>query len=157
MTPLMTFPTLPARDLEKRKVMLPTAFAGDCNVVLVAFQRQHQALVDSWVPWLEQAALADPRVRFYEVPTIGRLWAPVRNMIDGGMASAIGDPVILQRTFTVYGDIRRLTKPLHISERDDITVLLVNRRGDVEWMGAGVFSISLAEDLDHAIRAMASS
>ena len=78
-------------------------------------------------------------------------------MIDGGMASAIGDPVILQRTFTVYGDIRRLTKPLHISDRDDITVLLVNRRGDVEWMGAGVFSISLAEDLDHAIRAMASS
>lgn len=154
MATLTMFPVVPARDLEKNDVMLPAAFAGECNVVLVAFQRQHQSLVDSWVPWLEKLALADSRMRFYEVPTIGRLWAPVRNMIDGGMASAIGDPVILRRTFTVYGDVRRLTEPLHINDRDTITVLLVNKRGGVEWSGAGGFSNAVAHELETAIAAM---
>ena len=50
-----------------------------------------------------EALATDPGLRFYEVPTIGRIWAPVRNFIDGGMASAIREPVILQRTLTVYG------------------------------------------------------
>ncbi|MFY8239176.1 MAG: hypothetical protein ACOVK5_08050, partial [Ilumatobacteraceae bacterium] len=83
-----TFPNIRARNLEGLDVVLPSAFAGERNVVMVAFQRQHQDLVDSWVPWLEQQAAFDTGLRFYEIPTIGRLWAPARRFIDGGMASA---------------------------------------------------------------------
>jgi len=50
--------------------------------VIVAFRRKQQAIVDSWVPWLEDGPPPIP-ARFYELPTIGRVWAPVRNMIDG--------------------------------------------------------------------------
>jgi hypothetical protein len=82
----VAFPRLAARNLEGLDVRLPVAFAGERNVVIVAFQRKHQDLVDSWVPWLEEHAVADPGLCFYELPTIGRIWAPVRNMIDGGMA-----------------------------------------------------------------------
>ena len=54
------FPRLRARDLEGDDAWLPDAFAGDRNVVIVAFQRRHQALVDSWVPWLEDRAAEIP-------------------------------------------------------------------------------------------------
>lgn len=148
----LTFPTLRARDLEGRDVTIPDAFEGARNVVLVAFQRNHQELVDSWVPWLEERAAADPGLRFYELPTIGRLWAPMRPFIDGGMAAAIREPVILQRTFTVYGDVHRLTRPLGITDRSTITVLLVEEGGSVRWRGSGRFDAELAADLDRALR-----
>ena len=142
----MEFPRVQARNLEGLGVTLPDAFTGERNVVILAFERKHQSLVDSWVPWLQEHASADPGLRFYEVPTIGRIWAPVRNMIDGGMAAAIGDPVVLQRTLTVYGDVGRLTRPLGIQNRSTITLTLVDGGGRVHWSGAGAFEVSAARD-----------
>jgi hypothetical protein len=83
----IAFPPVPARDLGGHEARLPDAFAGRRKVVIVAFQRKHQALVDSWVLWLEEHAAGDPGLRFYEVPTIGRVWAPVRNTIFVGSLS----------------------------------------------------------------------
>lgn len=146
-----TFPVLAARDLEGRDVTVPDAFEGARNVVLVAFQRHHQELVDSWVPWLEQEAAADEGLRFYELPTIGRMWAPMRPFIDGGMAAAIREPVILRRTLTIYGDVHRLTRPLGITDRSTIAVFLVEHGGAVRWQGAGRFDPGLADGLDQAL------
>ena len=149
----LTFPTLAARNLQGLDVTLPDAFEGERNVVLVAFQRSHQDLVDSWVPWLEQRVANDPGLRFYEVPTIGRIWAPVRNFIDGGMAASIREPVILRRTLTVYGDVDRVTGPLSIEDRSTISVFLVDRRGAVHWRGTGRFDTALAPGLDKELQA----
>ena len=142
------FPRLRARDLEGLEVELPAAFDGHLNLVAIAFRREHQGLVDSWVPWFEQQATVHPGLRFYEVPTIGRVWAPVRNFIDGAMASAIREPVILQRTLTVYGDVSRVTAPLGIDDRSTIAVVLVDPSGHVLWLGRGGFSEPLAHDLE---------
>ena len=142
------FPRVRARNLEGVDVELPDGFAGDRNIVVVAFQRQHQRLVDSWVPWFDEQATDDPALRFYELPTIGRIWAPARNFIDGGMAAAIRDPVILRRTLTIYGDVNRVTRPLGIDDRSTITVLLVDASGHVLWQGRGGFDVSLAAELE---------
>lgn len=147
----IAFPSAAARDLEGHDVRLPDAFEGTWNVVLIAFARQHQELVESWVPWLEDRSASDPKFRFYEVPTIGRIWAPLRNFIDGGMASAIREPVILRRTLTVYGDVGRLTTPLGIVDRSTITLVLLDGSHTVRWSGAGGFDEDLARDLDEAM------
>ena len=148
-----TFPNVAARNLQGFDVTLPDAFDGERNVVLIAFQRNHQDLVDSWVSWLERRAGTDPGLRFYEVPTIGRIWAPVRNFIDGGMAASIREPAILQRTLTVYGDVNRLARPLGIEDRSTISILLVERPGRVRWQATGGFDPDAARDLDKALRA----
>ena len=145
------FPHLRARNLEGLDVDLPGGFAGERNIVAIAFRRSHQSLVDSWVPWFDEHADDDPGLRFYEVPTIGRIWAPARNFIDGSMASAIGDPTILQRTLTVYGDVSRLTRPLDIDDRSTIAVLVVDRSGRVLWSASGGFSEPLAHELETAL------
>jgi len=115
--------------------------------------RNHQSLVDSWVPWFEGRAAVDPGLRFYELPTIGRIWAPVRNFIDGGMAAAIRVPAILQRTLTIYGDVNRVIRPLGIEDRSTIALLLVDGSGHVRWRGSGGFGAPLAQDLDTALAA----
>ena len=131
------FPRLRARDLQGLDVDLPDAFAGERNVVVLAFRREHQDLVDAWLAWFEGRAATDPALRFYEVPVIGRLWVPARRFIDGGMAMAIRDPVVLQRTFTVYGDVGRVTGPLGITDRSTVTICLVDPTGSVAWRGSG--------------------
>jgi hypothetical protein len=104
--------------------------------------------VDSWVPWFEEQARVDPGLRFYELPTIGRIWAPVRNFIDGGMAAAIREPEILKRTLTIYGDVNRVTRPLGIEDRSTIALLLVDGSGEVLWRGGGGLAAPLAQDLE---------
>ena len=148
------FPRLEARNLEGLDVRLPDAFAGKRNVVIVAFKRKHQALVDSWIPWLEEHAASDPGLCFYELPTIGRIWAPVRNMIDGGMASAIRDPVVLRRTLTIYGDVARLTRPLGIEDRSTIALTVVDGSGGVYWCGAGGFAGNSAKEMETALQSI---
>jgi hypothetical protein len=145
------FPPIRARNLEGVDVDLPDGFIGERNVVAIAFQRNHQSLVDSWVPWFEEHAAVDPGLRFYELPMIGRIWAPVRNLIDGGMATAIREPVILQRTLTIYGDVSRVTRPLGIDDRSTIALVLVDGSGHVLWRGAGGFTALLAHDLEAAL------
>src|SRR5512142_3000291 len=115
-----SFPQLAARDLGGREVALPAGLPGEWNVVIVAFRRQQQELVDSWVPWLEDLAATTPGLRFAELPAIGLRWQPARPVIDGGMAAAIRDQQTRQRTLTVYTDLRRVTAPLGIGDQNTI-------------------------------------
>lgn len=147
----LVFPRLRARNLQGVDVELPDAFAGDRNLVTIAFRRDHQSMVDSWVPWFDEHAADDPGLYFYEIPTIARMWAPMRNFIDGGMAAAIREPAILRRTLTVYGDVNRVTRPLGIDDRSTIALLLVDGVGHVLWTGRGGFTAPLAQDLGHAL------
>jgi len=152
MRPAQRFPEVRARNLEGLDVALPGGFEGERNVVIVAFQRQHQELVDSWVPWLEERAAADPGLRIYELPTIGRRWVPFRRFIDGGMAAAIRDPVILRRTLTIYGNVSLVTRPLGIHDQSTIRIFLVDKSGAVRWCGHGGFAEPVAADLASALR-----
>ena len=146
-----TFPRLTARDLNGNDVSLPAGLPGEQNVVVVAFQRGQQALVDSWLPWLVKQAAADARLRYVEMPTIGRRWAPARPVIDGGMGSAISDDATRRRTLTVYTDVRRVTAALGIDDRDTIWLFLVDRDGRVTWRGSGSFEPSTAAALAAAV------
>ena len=145
------FPQLIARDLDGHEVTLPAGLPGEWNVVIIAFQRPQQELVDSWVPWLEERAAATPWLRFAELPAIGLQWQPARPVIDGGMAAAIRDQQTRRRTLTVYTDLRRVTAPLGISDRNTIWLFLTDRAGRVRWRGSGSWDPAIAASLAAAL------
>ena len=147
----VSFPQLAARDLGGREVALPAGLPGERNVVLIAFRRDQQQLVSSWVPWLEQRAAADPGLRFVELPALGLQWEPAGPAIDGGMAAAIRDQAVRRRTLTVYTDLRRVTVPLGIDDRSTIWLCLVDRAGRVAWRGSGGLDPATAAALDTAL------
>ena len=130
---------------------LPAGLPGEWNVVIVAFRRQQQELVDSWVPWLEERAAVTPWLRFAELPAIGLQWRAARPVIDGGMAAAIRDQQTRRRTLTVYTDLRRVTAPLGISDRNTIWLFLVGRAGRVRWRGSGGWDPATAAGLGAAL------
>lgn len=72
-----------------------------------------------------------------------------RNVV--AIATAIREPVILQRTLTIHGDVNRVTRPLGIEDRSTIALLLVDGSGHVLWRRAGGFTPLLAHDLEAAL------
>lgn len=145
------FPRLPARDLEGRSFELPDAFSGAFNLVIVAFRREQQAMVDSWISWRETIAAEHPNLRCFEVPVIATRWSPGRRVIDGGMARAVRAPEARRRTLTVYTDVRRVTDSLAIDATDTVTVLLVDAHGRLRWRTTGPVSEPSSSELRAAL------
>jgi hypothetical protein len=137
-------------------VELPGGFAGEQNIVLVAFRREQQAEVDSWIAWYTSVAADHPGLRAYEIPVIATRWSPGRAMIDRGMARAVATAEARQRTLTVYGDVRRVTDGLGIELTSEITVLLVDGAGRVTWRTTGPWTQSHADELLGVLDALAS-
>lgn len=150
----LTFPRIQARNLEGRTFNLPADFAGERNVVLIAFKQWHQSIVDGWMPQLKELKARRPGLQVYELPTISNLYALGRPFIDGGMAMAIPNKATRETTLTVYIDLRRVTEPLKISNTDTITIVLVDRAGQVFWRGQGDYDPAQMAELARATDSM---
>lgn len=141
------FPRVEARNLEGRNLIVPDELDGDLRCVVVAFHRQHQRLVDTWLPHLDQLATEHPGFRYYEMPTISGRWRPARSFIDGGMATAIADRGARERTVTVYGDVRQVVTALDLPDADDIAVVVVAASGEIIWQATGPYDVATLAEL----------
>ena len=144
-------PRIVARNLEGERVVIPDDLPAALNLLVFAFRRRQQALVDSWLATLERLAAAHAHLRYYEVPTIARRWRPARRVIDGGMAAAIADAGARRRTLTVYADVARTAAAFGIRRTDTVTLVLLDRDGQVRWRGEGGYSPEVAAGLAAAV------
>lgn len=150
----LRFPSVEGSNLEGRHFALPKDFEGELNIVLVAFRREQQDDVDTWVPFLTSMAATHPRVKAYELPTLNRSYRLVRRFIDGGMARGIPAKATRETTITLYIDKAPFKMALGITAEDRIVTLLVSRDGRVLWRGDGRHSERAAADLASAINAL---
>jgi hypothetical protein len=150
------FPDLVARDLEGRTQRLPEDFAGASSLVVVAFRREQQPMVDTWVAWCETIAAphsTHSTLRCYEIPVLATRWSPARPFIDGGMAQAVRAQEARRRTLTVYTDVRRVTDALAIDDTGTVTVLLLGADGRVQWRTTGPATERAGSELLSALAA----
>ncbi len=145
------FPQIETRNLEGRKFHLPADFEGDLNIVILAFQRWQQDIIDVWVPHLDALAERYPGLRIYELPTLANRYRMVQRFIDGGMAAGIASREARERTLTIYTDKRRFLAPLGVTDESTITLLLVDRQGRILWQGAGAYNPNLLASLEAAL------
>lgn len=61
------FPRVEGSKLEGGHLVLPADLKGELNMVLIAFQREQQRDVDSWLPFLKTVTDSQRDVRVYEV------------------------------------------------------------------------------------------
>ncbi|MCA9951569.1 MAG: hypothetical protein KDE48_18090 [Anaerolineales bacterium] len=50
----MRLPTIKGSSLARQKMVFPYDFAGDVNLVFIAFLRRHQDKIDGWEPFVAQ-------------------------------------------------------------------------------------------------------
>ena len=130
-------PEVAGQNLEGESYELPGDFEGDLNLLLVAFRREQQADVDTWLPVARRLGREYPSIRYYELPVIDRLYRLARPFIDGGMRAGIADATARERTITLYVDAAAFRQSLDLPTRNAIYALLVDREGEVHWGSRG--------------------
>lgn len=141
------FPEVAGRDIDGNDFVVPTDFAGDLNLVLMAFTREHQYDVNTWLPHARELESSRQGFRVYEVPTLWEMNWFQRRQLDFWMSTGIQDPLARATTITLYTDLQAMQAALAIPDFDTIQVLLVDRDGLVVWRSEGTFSKAKFEDL----------
>ena len=146
------FPSVKASNLEKRVFNLPADFEGERNLLLVAFEREQQKDVDTWLREMKRFEEIDPGFHYYELPTIQRPNAFMRWFIDTGMRHGIPDRKARERTITLYLEKKPFLDSLVITDQKKIYAFLVDREGKVMWRSEGVFDETKGASLRSALR-----
>jgi hypothetical protein len=148
---MLSFPPLRASNLNRHPFDLPHDFEGARNLIIIAFQRDQQALVDSWLPAVDALLSRYPDLRFYELPTISRGNPLFRAWLDGAMRSGIADRQARELTITLYLDKADFRQALALPHEETIYVLLLDQDGRVVWRGEGEYADQLAQSLEQAL------
>jgi len=146
------FPELKASNLESREFNLPQDFAGERNLVLIAFQREQQEQLDTWLKEVKRFQEVDRGLQYYELPTIDKLNPLVRWFIDSGMRRGIPDKDARARTITLYIDKKSFKESLRIPTEKTVYALLVDRSGTVLWRAEGTYDKTKGESLRQALQ-----
>ena len=136
----MAFPVVRGENLEGRTFTLPTDLEGTYNLLFIAFKREQQLDIDSWLPFAKQLVQEYPALAYYELPTIYRGHPFFRWWLNTGMRMGIPDK-----------KAREVTKALDMPDEERIYVLLVNRKGEVLWRVDEPFSEEKGRDLKLAL------
>jgi hypothetical protein len=150
-----TFPVLQAESLQGRRVRLPDQLKGERNLLLVAYEREQQAEIDTWLAVLDTLPLTPPAFAYYELPTIGNNYKFMRAVIDGGMKQGIPDRAQRDRTITLYLDVAWLRGQLGTADNDGIAALLVDRTGTILARWYGPYTAAAGAELAAALAATA--
>ena len=145
-----TFPKLTASNLEKQTFSLPEDFAGERNLLLIAFQREQQQNLDTWLHQMKRFEFS-PGFHYYELPTIDRLNPFFRWFINSGMRRGIPDRNARARTITLYLDKPSFRKALSLPDEKNIYAILVDRSGRVLWRAEGDFDEAKGASLQQVL------
>jgi hypothetical protein len=141
------FPIVSGSNLDRKEFEFPRDFAGKYNLVIIPFQQKQQLDVNTWIPAAQELERTTPGLVYYELPTIYRLPTLSRTFINEGMRAGIPDQTARERTVTLYLDKEKFKAALEIQTENIITLVLVNRQGDLLWRGEGRYSEETLQDL----------
>jgi hypothetical protein len=145
------FPVVSGYNLNRQELEFPRDFGGDLNLVIVPFQQHQQTIVNTWIPFAQEAEATFPGFVYYELPTIYEMPVLSRTFINEGMRAGIPDQTARERTITLYLDKEAFKSALDIPSEEDIYLFLVDRDGDILWRSTGEYTQSKAGELIEAI------
>ena len=148
----MAFPTIHASNLERRAFRLPSDFEGERNLVLIAFERDQQENVQTWMPEVKRLLRTYPKLRFYELPAIRRGNPLFRSWIDNAMRAGIPDRETREQTITLYLDKSAFREALGLPHEQNIYALLVDRTGRILWRADGLCTPEKMRDLERVLQ-----
>jgi hypothetical protein len=140
------FPKITGIDLDGKKQDLPDVFKNKLNLVIVAFKREQQAEVDTWIKAAEPILKENPNLSFYEIPLIYELSAFKRMWVNNGMRFGIPDEIARKRTITVYTNRQEFFEITQMKE-EKIYALLIDSNGKILWRKEGVANDKKMSDL----------
>ena len=130
------FPQISAETLAGTKIILPDSAQGKIALITIAFKREAQSQLDSWLrPFMEEYG-ETPGFTFYEIPMLARYWKLLGWMIDSGMRSGIEEEKH-KNVMTYYGNYTHYQRVLRLNDSTFGYVFLLDREGIIRWHSRG--------------------
>jgi hypothetical protein len=145
------FPKVTGIDLNGKKQEIPTIFKNKFNLVIIAFKREQQIEVDSWIKAVEPILKENTNLSFYEIPLIYELSVFKRIFLNNGMRFGITDEVARKRTITVYTNRQEFFKITQMKE-EQIYALLIDDNGKIIWREEGIADDKKISDLNKIVQ-----
>jgi hypothetical protein len=143
-------PELKTETLAERELTLPKDLPGEKSLVLMAFEREQQKNVETWIDGMK---LAESPLPWIETPVINPQNRLVRAFINGGMRRGITDEKSRERTITLYTDRLSLLRAMGLPQvTTTIYAVVVDRSGNVLAKVEGDYSKEKAEILTNAFK-----
>ncbi|CAA9485671.1 MAG: hypothetical protein AVDCRST_MAG38-2311 [uncultured Solirubrobacteraceae bacterium] len=137
-------PALEGRDLLGTPRRLPDDLPADPTVVVLGFSEPQQTAIDGWV-----AAL--PGIAVIEAVVVPRRLRYAARFIEGGMAAALRDPVVLRRTWCLYTDVDAAMRALGSPGQEEVAVAVIRRDGQIEALVRGTATPSRVAVITEAL------
>ncbi len=144
------FPAVRGEALDGTPFVSPRDLAGVRTVALVGFALDHRAELETWVPYLDTLVRAQPDVhaRLFIGLNVPKF---VRAGIVVAMRAAVSAPELRASTIPLFVDVEAFARSLGISDREHLTLLLVEADGRITWRGSGPFSDAAGASLGAAL------
>jgi len=130
------FPQISAETLAGTKIILPDSAQGKITLIIIAFKREAQPQLDSWLKPFMKEFNGKPGLTFYEVPMLATYWKLMSWMIDSGMRSGIEEEKH-KNVMTYYGDYTIYQRELGLNDVTFGYAFLLDREGIIRWNGRG--------------------
>ena len=147
-----TFPEVDGKNLDGREFVLPRDFEGNLNIVFIAFQREQQLAVNTWLPTATLLENLHKELRYYELPVHSCNNPIVRWFLNRAMRVGIRYPGSREKTIALYIDKGPFCKALDISREEYSHILVLNDGAQVVWRSEGSCDVEKAENLSDFIK-----
>lgn len=138
MPPAGQMPVIKTQTLNEHEITLPQDLPGEKTLVLIAFDREQQKNVNTWITGMK---LGDNPFPWVETPVIEPRDSLSRGFIDASMRMGIRDVAAREKTITLYTDRMAFLKAMGLqSSVETIYVAVVNRAGHVLASADGDYS-----------------
>jgi len=148
----ITFPEVSGKNLKRNKFHFPQDFPAPLNIVLIAFQREQQLEINTWLPFVSQLDSEYADLTYLEFPVIYQMGPIGQFMLNEGMRAGIPDQKARESTITLYVDKTQFMGQLQIKSEDSIQIFLVTDEGKILWHETGVFSDEKADALMQVVQ-----
>lgn len=146
-------PTLAAKRLDQRRIVLPHSLSADRTLALVAFNRNQRAEIESWVKGL--GLKQDPSISWFKMPVLNDPGnEDARSAIEIKLLALHTSERARSRLVPVFTDRDAFIRAAGLSGADHASVLILNREGKVLARAEGQYDERKALALRETLVAM---
>lgn len=144
------FPPMQVKNLADETKSFPAEFPGEKTLLLIAFEREQQELLDDWSARLSLRATGAPE--WLELPVIDDPGAFFRWFVDVGMKQGIREERVRSRVFTVYAPREDFVRLLGLPDRMQVHLVVADRSGRILCKVSGDWSEAKQQVLLSALK-----
>jgi len=130
------FPRLSGENLNGKKYSIPDDLSGSIKIIAVGFDRNHQEIINTWIPVLDNILDKENKIKLFELPIIYEMKYPGRIWLNNAMRIGIPDLKSRERTITIYTNRDFLIKELNLNITESY-LFVINNRGKILWLTSG--------------------